>query len=127
MQVNGGNLERATFTDFAMHFVTFGLKVKIFSISEIFSIFLMKYFPQDVLRQLSASRQGRWLALLCCLSLLHRLDGPHHQVGPHWSTSFNTVLSLYESFIVMLRQLFYAIKNQHFLPFAVSLWHKGVR
>ena len=44
------------------------------------------------------------------------------------------VLSLVENFIVMLRQLSYAIKNQlkatkapykgHFLPFVGSLWHK---
>ena len=27
MLVNGGNLERASFTDYAMHFITFGLKM----------------------------------------------------------------------------------------------------
>ena len=30
----------------------------------------------------------------------------------HWSSSFITVLSLVESFVVMLRRLSYAIKNQ---------------
>ena len=60
----------------------------------------------------------------------------------HWSTSYITALSLVESFIVMLRQFSYAIKNQlkapktpdmgrntligrYFLPFAGSLWHNG--
>ena len=53
----------------------------------------------------------------------------------HWSSSYITALSLVESFIVMLRQLSYAIKNQlkapkapyemHFLPFLASLSHKG--
>ena len=46
----------------------------------------------------------------------------------HWSSSYITALSLVESFIVMLRHLSYAIKNQikaqHFLPFVCSLWHR---
>ena len=44
----------------------------------------------------------------------------------HWSSSYITALSLVESFIVLLRQLSYAIKNQLFLcmeatyPYAIK-------
>ena len=56
-----------------------------------------------------------------------------HVLCSYWLSSYITALSLVENFIVMLRQLSYAIKNQlkapkapyygHFLPFAGSLWH----
>ena len=46
-----------------------------------------------------------------------------------WSRNVEDGFSLVERFIVLLRQLSYAIKNQlrhpNFLPYAGSLWNKG--
>ena len=44
------------------------------------------------------------------LDFLFGLDISRH--CSHWSSAYNTALSLVESFLVMLRQLLYAIKNQ---------------
>ena len=55
----------------------------------------------------------------------------HSVLHSHWSRSTEARLSLVESFIVLLRQLSYARKNQLGHPtglcllLAGSLWHKG--
>ena len=50
-------------------------------------------------------------------------------LSSYWSSSYITALSLVESFMRLLRQLSYTIKNQFktpkaFLPFPESLWYK---
>ena len=61
------------------------------------------------------------LALLLVILLHLLIEGDIARPVSHWSSSYNSALSLVESFIVMLRQLSYAIKSQLKPPKNISL------